>query len=102
MSDNKEQNTMTSSSQNTFLKMAALAGALSMTMTPALARDEQAMVSVVTVQTYDYSTTYVQEVRYVSPPKKNFRKRYAQMTKSEWFKKAYSNKSVGDIIEMDY
>ena len=93
---------MTSSSQNTFLKMAALAGALSMTMTPVLARDEQAMASVVAVQTYDFSATYVQEARYASPQKKNFRERYAQMTKSEWFKKAYSNKSVGDIIEVDY
>lgn len=102
MSDNKEQNTMTSSSQNTFLKMAALAGALSMTMTPVLARDEHAMASVVAVQTYDFSATYVQEARYASPQKKNFRERYAQMTKSEWFKKAYSNKSVGDIIEVDY
>ena len=102
MSNNQEQNTMTSSSQNAFLRMAALAGALSMTMTPVLARDEQVMDSVVMAQTYDYSATYVQETKYVSPKKRNFRERYAQMAKSEWFKKAYNNKSVGDIIEVDY
>lgn len=102
MIDRKEQNTMTNSSQNSFLMMAALASALSMTTTPIYAHEEQALVSVVVEQTYDYSTTYVQEIRYTNPDKKNFRERYARMVKSEWFQKAYNNKSVGDIIEVDY
>jgi len=102
MIDRKEQNTMTNSSQNSFLMMAALASALSMTTTPIYAREEQALVSVVMEQTYDYSATYVQDIRYTNPDKKSFRERYARMVKSEWFKKAYNDKSVGDIIEVDY
>ena len=102
MNDRKEQNTMTSSSQNSFLMMAALAGALSMTTTPLFSRDEQVPASVVVEQIYDYSTTYVQETRYTNPDKKNFREYYARMVKSAWFKRAYDNKSVGDIIKVDY
>ena len=102
MINRKEQDTMTSSSQNSFLMMAALAGALSMTTTPIYAREEQGLASVVLEQTYDYSTTYVQEIRYTNPNRKSFRERYARMVKSEWFKKTYDNKSVGDIIEVDY
>ncbi len=93
---------MTSSSQNSFLMVAALAGALSMTTTSVYARDEQVPASVATEQIYDYSATNVQETRYTNPDKKSFRARYAKMAKSEWFKNAYENKSVGEIIEVDY
>ena len=102
MTNGKEQNTMTSSSQHSFLMVAALAGALSMTTASAYAREEQVLASVATEQTYDYSATYVQETRYTNPDKKSFRERYAQMAKSEWFKRTDENKSVGEIIEVDY
>ena len=102
MTNEKEQNTMTSSSQNSFLMMAALASALSMTTTPAFARDKQDRVCVMMEQTYDYTSTYVHETRYANPNKKSFRERYARMVKSEWFKKVYEDKSVGDILEVDY
>lgn len=99
----KEQNTMTNSSQNSFLVVAALAGALSMTTTQSFARDEEhPSMSITMRQTYDYFSTYVQETRYMNPNKKSFRERYTRMVNSEWFKKTYDNKSVGDIIEVDY
>jgi hypothetical protein len=34
-------------------------------------------------------------------PKKNFRDRYAKAAQSEWFKKAYDNRSIGDIMGLD-
>ena len=32
--------------------------------------------------------------------KKDYRKRYERIGKSEWFKKAYENKSLGETIEI--
>lgn len=99
MNNKKELSTKTSSSQNCLLMM-ALASSLSMTTSPTRAHEGQTMSMI--EQTYDYSATYVQETRYVSPKKKNFRKRYARMAKSDWFKRAYDNKSIGDVIDVDY
>lgn len=101
MNNKKELSTKTSSSQNCLLMM-ALASSLSMTTSPAPAHAHEKQTMSMIEQTYDYSATYVQETRYVSPKKKSFRKRYARMAKSDWFKRAYDNKSIGDVIDVDY
>lgn len=101
MNNIKEPNTMIHSSQSAFIVMATLAGALSMSTT-IYSREEQVVPSKTIEQTYGYSTTYVQEIRYYNPDRKNFHAKYAKMTKSQWYKKGYENKSVGDIIEVDY
>ena len=102
MVKDKEQNILTNCSQNYFIKMATLASAFSMTTYPIQAGNNHILDSVVIEQTYDYFTTSVQETRYVTPGKKNFREHYAHMVKSKWFKRAYDNKSVGDVIDVDY
>ena len=35
------------------------------------------------------------------PQKKDFRNRYKQISKSQWFNDAYENKSLGDLVGID-
>ena len=35
------------------------------------------------------------------PEKKDYRERYKRIAESEWFKKAYHNKSIGEIIPIE-
>lgn len=40
-------------------------------------------------------------IAYGAGEKKDFKARYAAIAKSEWFKKAYFGKSLGDIIKIE-
>lgn len=44
---------------------------------------------------------FEQNERNAMKPKRNFRKLYEAIVKSEWFKKAYHGKSLGDFIPVD-
>lgn len=100
---NRNQDTMTLSSQNSFW-MAALASFLSITAgtgTVYACDERQISPSIVVRYNYSLPSTNVQSVVYASPRKKNFRESYAKMAKSKWFKEAYENKSVGELIEIE-
>lgn len=98
---NRNQDTTTLSSQNSF-RMAALASLLSITAQPMCACDErQISPSIVVGYSCNLSSTNARTAVYASPRKKNFREAYAKMAKSKWFKEAYENKSVGELIEIE-
>ncbi len=95
---------MTRSSQHGLLIAAALAGALTLNSVPVPSpvRKDGLSAGVAVDCLFDYSSTWVMAITYANPRKKNFRERYAKMASSSWFKHAYENKSVGDLIVTEY
>lgn len=104
MSNNSFDTTMTHSSQHGLLFAAALFGVLTLDTTPAPlpVREDYLSTGVAVDCLFDYSSTWVMAATYANPRKKNFRERYARMATSSWFKRTYENKSVGDLIAVDY
>jgi len=39
---------------------------------------------------------------YVFPKQKNYREMYKNMVAAEWYKQAYHNRSVGDLMRVEY
>lgn len=96
--NSKETNTTGYNSQKWFV-MTTVA-ALSMVPATSFSKDEDYDTMSIRQTHHFYSTQTIQKT-YSGTKKKSFRERYAKMARSESFKKAYENKSVGDIIETE-
>lgn len=58
-------------------------------------------IATATSEELDHAWKEVEQFKDVGPTVKDFCEQYDKVAKSEWFKKTYQDKSIGETIEID-
>lgn len=58
-------------------------------------------IAIATPEKLEQAWKEVEQFKDIGPSVKDFCEQYKKVTKSEWFKKTYQDKSVGETIEID-